>query len=440
MTEEDVKLILRDNQPIQSQESVKAVEQFNPDTHKVMKTAYRPDKTIYKPILDQNGDQIEIDGEPQFRQTTVFVNRVPISMQKNIVSLRKYFMNLKGSVLYCDNDQSELLAEVNRVRKSNKYAFKIEEIAERTMSELQSAELWWLSEDNEIKMRVLSPEKGDLLLPLFDEHGSLKVFLRSYSVNEDTFTDVFTKDVNYTFNSANEVINSWTNAWGKIPIAYYPQDKPEWADVQKIIERYETLKSNFGDNVDYTGNPITIVKGGITGFAAKEDSGKVLQLEPDADIKYLTADGAPEAVALEMRTLKEDMYRYSHTPDMSIESLKGNAVSGVAFDRLFTDAQLSAESKLSGTFGESMQRSVNLVSAMVRSVNRSLPDDIIEIETSAYRFDDLSEMVKNSVLLKGILSNETLTKLMASKFGIDEKEEWERVRVELGTLTIEGAE
>lgn len=434
---EEIIKILQDNTPTQSQESLLAVEQYNTATHKVMQTQYRANKTIYKPILDANGEQVEVNGEPQFRQHTVFVNRVPIPMQKNIVALRKYFMNLRGSVLYCDDDQSKLLEEVTRVRKNNKYSFKIEEIAERTMSELQSAEMWWVNDEGKIKMRVLSPEKGDLLLPIFDEFGDLKHFLRSYDVGGDTYTDIFTQTENYTFNGKGELINSWKNVWEKIPIIYYEQEEPEWADVQNLIERYETLLSNFGDNVDYTGNPITVVTGQIQGYAAKEDSGKVLQLESDADIKYLTADGAPEAVALEMRTLKEDMYRYSHTPDMSIESLKGNAVSGVAFDRLFTDAQLSAEGKLSGTFGESMQRSVNLVSAMVRSINRSLPDDVIEIETNAYRFDDLSETIQNSVLLKGILSNETLTKLMASKYGIDPAEEWERVRVELGTAVIE---
>lgn len=434
---EEIIKILQDNAPTQSQESLLAVQQYNTATHKVMSISDRPNKTIYKPVLDTNGDQVEVNGDPQFRATTVFVNRVPISMQKNIVALRKYFMNLKGAVLYADDDQSTLLQELNRVRKDNKYSFKIEEIAERTMSELESAEMWWINTDGEIKMRVLSPEKGDLLLPLFDEFGDMKYFLRSYTVGEENLTDVFTKTHKYTFDSSQRLIEESTHIWGKIPIIYYSQKEPEWADVQKIIERYETLLSNFGDNVDYTGNPITVVKGQIQGYAAKEDSGKVLQLEQDADIKYLTADGAPEAVALEMKTLKEDMYRYSHTPDMSIESLKGNAVSGVAFDRLFTDAQLSASDKLSGTFGESMQRSVNLVSAMLRSINKSLPDDIIEIETNAYRFDDLSEFVKNSVLLKGILSNETITKLMASKFGIDEREEWERVSKELGIAVIE---
>lgn len=438
--EEEILKILSENTPTQSQQSLEAVEQFNPETHKIMSTSYRPNKTIYKPVLDTNGDQVEINGVKQFQLSIVKVNRVPIALQKTIVSLRKHFMNLRGSVLYCDNDQSKLLYEVNKVRKSNKYAFKIEEIAERTMSELSCAEMWWLNDEGEIKMRVISPEKGDLLLPIFDEFGDLKYFIRQYLVGEETLTDVFTKDVNFTFDQNNAVINTWNNAWKKIPIIYYSQELPEWNDVQILIERLETLLSNFGDNVDYTGNPITVVKGNISGFVAKEDSGKVFQLDENADMKYLTADGAPEAVKLEIETLRELIHTLSHTPNISIESLKGAGTSGTAFDRIFLDAQLSAEGKLSGTFGESMQRSVNLVSAMLRSINGSLPDDIIEIETNAYRFDDLSETVKNAVLLKGILSQETLTKLMAGKFGIDEAEEWERMLKQMGTVSIEDAE
>ena len=437
---EEIIKILQDNTPTQSLESQEAINQYNPNTHDVMNKTVRKDKTIYKPVLDLNGDPvIDHDGKVRAQASTVPVNRVPVSMQKTIVSLRKYFMNLRGAVLYSDNDDSILLQEVNRVRKKNKYAFKIEEIAERTMSELQAAELWWVNPEGEIKMRVLSPELGDLLLPIFDEFGDMKYFIRQYVVEEETLTDIFTRTENYTF-KGDELINTWTNAWGKIPIIYYSQDTPEWYDVQKIIERYETIISNLGDNNDYSGSPALIVKGQIEGFSHKSESGKVFQLEKDAEMSYLSNNQAPEAIRLEIETLEQLMYKMSHTPDISIEALKGAGTSGTAFDRVFLDAQLSAESKLAGTFGESMQRSVNLVSAMVRSVMSSLPDDIIEIETNAYRFDDLETFVKNAVLLKGILSNETITKMMAGKFGIDEALEWERVRDELGQLSIEDAE
>src|SRR5690554_939817 len=183
--EEEILKILDDNTPEQGEASLLAVQQYNPDTHDVMNRQKRRDKTVYKPRLNSSGDPIlDADGKPVLNASLEPVNRVAVAMQQLIVSSRKQFMNLRGSVLYCDNDQSTLLQEVNRIRKSNKYAYKIEEIAERTMSELSSAEMWWLNENNEIKMRVLSPEKGDIMLPLFDEHGDLKYFLRQYVVGE----------------------------------------------------------------------------------------------------------------------------------------------------------------------------------------------------------------------------------------------------------------
>lgn len=439
--EEEILKILEDNTPEQSEASLLAVQQYNPDTHDVMNTQKRKDKTVYKPTFNSAGDPILNDeGKAILNPYLEPVNRVAVSMQQTIVSTRKHFMNLRNSVLYCDNDQSELLTAVNRVRKLNKYAFKIEEIAERTMSELSAAEMWWINPEGDIKMRVLSPEKGDIMLPLFDEYGDMKYFLRQYVVGEDTLTDVFTATVNYTFDEDNNIVNTWTNAWGKIPIIYYSQELPEWYNVQTIIERFETLISNFADNNDYTGSPITIIKGNPVGFVNKGDQGKTIQLQADADIKYLTAENSSESIDSEKEELKELMYTMSHTPNFSIEALKGAATSGVAFDRLFTDAQLTAESKLTGTFGESMQRSVNLLSAMLRVVDTSLPDDIIEVETKAYRFDDLETEVKNAVLLKGLLSDETLTKMMAGIYGIDEGEEWERVKSEKGTQTIESIE
>lgn len=438
MTEEEIKEVLKDNTPQQSETSLLAMKQYDIMTHNVMNPSVRKDKTVYKPVLDHNGDPMkDTKGKPITQTILEPVNRVPIPMQKTIVALRKYFMNLKGAVLTTDNDQSELLDEVNRVRKLNKYSFKIEDVATRTMSELSSAEMWWINKKNEIKMRVISPSSGDILLPIFDEYGDLTLFLRQYVVKDEKLIDAFTNDFKYTFDSNYNVIEFVKQGWGKIPIVYYSQPKPEWIDVQPKIERYETLTSNLADTNDYSGAPITVISGEVLGFANKGDQGKTIMLEKDANISYLTADSSPESMSLELNNLYRDMFLMSHTPDISIEALKGQGTSGVAFDRLFTDANLSAEAKLSGTFGESLQRSVNLVSSMVRFLNKSLPDDIIEVETEAYRFNDISDYIKDMVLLSGILSDETRTKLIAGKYGLIEAQEWERVNTEKGRQSVE---
>lgn len=427
--------------------SEEAIKQYNPETHDIFDKVKRKDKQIEKPVIGVDGTQmLDNYGNGLTTKETVPVNRVAIPMQKNIVNLRKHFMNLKGAQLVTEDDSSKLLEEVKRVRMRNKYTFKIEDIAKRSMSELQAAEMWWLDENKEIKMAVLSPEKGDLMLSIFDEYSDMKYFIRLYSIidiatnDKIELTDIFTANENYTFDSDNNLVRSWTNLWGKIPIVYYSQDKPEWHDVQVIIDRFEKLVSNFGDTNDYNGSPITVVKGEIEGFTQKEQAGKTVQVDKDADLKYLTWDSAPEAIKLELDTLYRLMHSFSNTPDISMEALKGQGLSGVAFDRIFIDAQLSAAAKLSGGFGESMQRSVNLVSAMCRSLDRSLKDDYISIELEAFKFDDLETFVKNMTQSEGVLSNESRTKMLANKYGLNEVEEWERVKTENDLLSVENAE
>ena len=75
--------IFKNNVPVQSEASVLAVKQYNPSTHDVFDKIKRPDKTVYEAILDSNGDEMtDADGNVQYRQKTVLVNRVAVSMQQ----------------------------------------------------------------------------------------------------------------------------------------------------------------------------------------------------------------------------------------------------------------------------------------------------------------------------------------------------------------------
>src|SRR5699024_958823 len=85
----------------------------------------------------------------------------------------------------------------------NKMEFKSTEIAERMMSELQVAELWYseavdnaywgeLSKQGTMRMRmkVISPVLGDTLLPVFNGSGELVYFARGYKSKRDRTADI----------------------------------------------------------------------------------------------------------------------------------------------------------------------------------------------------------------------------------------------------------
>src|SRR5690606_1313043 len=77
------------------------------------------------------------------------VNRIALPLQKLIVTRRAAFMNTGNMniVAKSENDlEARLLEMVKKSRDDNKMEFKLTEIAEKMMSELQVAELWY-SED-----------------------------------------------------------------------------------------------------------------------------------------------------------------------------------------------------------------------------------------------------------------------------------------------------
>jgi len=139
--------------------------------------------------------------------------------------------------------------------------------------------------------------------------------------------------------------------------------------------------SNFADTNDYHASPKIIVKGQVSGFAKKGESGAILELDgDDADAKYLEWSHAPESVRLEIKTLLEMIYTITQTPDISFESVKGiGSISGVALKLLFMDAHLKVQDKKE-ILDEYLQRRVNVIKAYIGKFNTTLENDCEELD------------------------------------------------------------
>jgi SPP1 family phage portal protein len=183
---------------------------------------------------------------------------------------------------------------------------------------------------------------------------------------------------------------------------YGRQDFVEWEDVQGLIDRLETLLSNFADTNDYHASPKIVVKGEVLGFAQKGESGAILQLEGDnADAKYLSWQHAPESVKLEIETLLRMIYTITQTPDISFDSIKGiGAVSGIALKLLFLDAHLKVQDKME-IFDDYLQRRLSIIQSYLAPFNTGLKAACesltIEPEIVPYMIED--EQAKVDLLL-----------------------------------------
>lgn len=453
------------------------IREYKVEGHDIFDTTKRPDKTIKK-----DTGETDPNGSPVLATTTVPVARISMPLQKLIVNRRVGFMlsePVRTQPVYGSESEQEKRLEkmVERIQNDNKMDYRNMEIARRMMSELECAELWYLVENKEpdetlrgkhtLKMKILSPDLGDKLYPLFDEYGDMTAFARGYKIKEgdkeiDHF-DVYTSEFEYKYVCRNNLwalddqavtmtiegpkaVNPIPNAVGKIMVIYHSQQSPEWADVQSMINRLEVTSSNHADTNDYFGSPIMVVKGTVKGFAQKGESGKIIEIDgDDSAANYLSWDSSPESVKNEKEDLKQNIYAMSQTPNISFEQMMaiGGQLSGVALKMMFLDAHMAVKNK-EEQFGIGLQRRLNLIKATVGAVlDTSLSNVTRTLQLkpiiTPYLPQNITETVENLTVAKtgGIISTETAVEINPL---IEDKEaEMDRLKNDKTEL-IEGIE
>ena len=423
-----------------------AINEYNVEAHDIFDTTVRPDKTIKKDSLETDAN-----GVPILIASTVPVARIGIPMQKLIVKRRVGFMlsdPVKTEATYASESDAEkkLEALVERIQNDNKMDYRNKEIARRMMSELEVAELWYFVENKEpddvlkgkytLRMKILSPDLGDKLYPLFDDSGDMVAFARGYKLRDGKVEiehfDVYTSEFEYKYINKD---NTWTldtevqsmtseglkavnpipSAVKKIMVIYHTQPRPEWADVQTMISRFEEVTSNHADMNDYFGSPILTVAGEILGFAQKGEQGKVLQLANEAKANYLALNSPPESIKMELDNLEKLIYALSQTPNISFEQLMsiGGQLSGIALKLMFLDAHMAVKDK-EEIFGIGLQRRLNLLKASIGAVIDASLSSVVRTlqlkpKITPYLPQNVTEMIENITVAKtgGIISTET---------------------------------
>lgn len=378
------------NKPVFEVEQIEAINQYKVEKHSIFDTDKRPDKKVYK-------DNGELD-------KVVSVARIGISFQELIVDRRVGFtlsMPVQTEATYStkteNTKEKELVDFIDRIQDDNKMDFKNKEILRRMLSEMESAEVWYFVETGEVKpkyalrLKILSPDLGDNLYPLFDSTGDMIAFARGYKIKEGTkdieHFDIYLPDAEYKYInrdnkwdldkiiSKNETgeeiqlnVNPVPNVVKKIMIIYHAQKKPEWHKVQSSIEREEEVFSNHADMNDYFGAPILAISGEFSEAGDKKESGKMLLLTEQAKAAFLALQSPPESIKMEIDNLDKNIYSLSQTPDISFSAMKGmGTIAQFTMKAFFIDAHM-AVGNVEERFGIGLQRRLNLIKACIGTV------------------------------------------------------------------------
>ena len=421
-----------------------ALNQYKVQKHDIFDQNRRPNRIVYQDTGTKDGD-----GQPIMRQVQVEVVRVGIPWEKIITERRVGFTlstPVSVTAVYAGKDTTEkekqLVALVEKIQNDNKMDYKNKEILRRKLSEMEVAVIWYYAPSNDpaykftLNSKILSPELGDVLYPLFDSFGNMISFRRDYKLNNGekdiAHSDVYTPEFEYKYiessgkwildpdatglnASGQEVpMNPIPNVAQKLLIEYYWQPVPVWNDEQSMIDRHETVTSNHGGMNDKFGAPILAVAGKVTSIETSNTTGTILQLENAATANYLNLASEPQSIKLEQENLEKYIYSMSQTPDISFESMKniGN-VTGVALKMMFLDAHMAVRTE-EETFGIGLQRRLNIIKHAIgalidTSLSKEAQSITLKPVITPYLPQNVTELIENLTVAKtgGIISTET---------------------------------
>lgn len=431
--------------PVFNGEQSEFISQYKVSEHNVFNETLRPKRTVNRDTGLKDADE-----QPIIQKVLVDVVRVGIPWQKIITERRVGFMlsdPVETTAIYAGGEPTEkeklLVKMVEKIQNDNKMDYKNKEILRRKLSECEVAVIWYFVGTGDPKQKftlnckILSPELGDTLYPLFDSEGNMISFRRDYKLNNGekdiAHSDIYTPEFEYKYidnggkweldtdamglNASGEpsLINPIPNVAQKLLIEYYWQPQPVWNDEQYMIDRHETLTSNHGGMNDKFGAPNMVISGAITSIEPNNETGSLLQMENGATASYLNLASEPQSIKLEQENLEKYIYAMSQTPDISFGTVKGllGNISGIALKMMFLDAHMAVKVE-EETFGIGLQRRLNIIKhAIGVLIDTSLAKEAAAITLkpviTPYLPQNITEMVENLSMAKvsGILSVET---------------------------------
>ncbi len=419
-----------------------AIKQYKVKYHDVFDLTLRPKRKVERPAGTNT------DGTQKYQTLYVDVVRVGIPWQDDITETKVGFTlsnPVKTNVIWNTESEKEktLVRMVEKIQNDNKMDYKNKEILRRKLSECEVAVIWYYYDQGEgeiprftLRCKIVSPDLGDVLYPLFDKNGSLIAFRRDYSLIDGQKTiqycDIYTDEFEYKYvndqgwkldpnivtisKETGDLVpaNPVPNIAKKMLIEYYFQPEPCWASVQTMIDRHETITSNHGGMNDKFGQPIFTVSGEIIGEIKDNSTGSIMQLENGASADYAQLSSEPQSIGLEQTNLEKFIHKMSKTPDISFETMKGvGNIAGVALEMMFMDAHIGVRN-IEESFGIGLQRRLNIIKAAIGAlIDTSLAAEAKTVQLipviTPYLPKNTKEDIENLTVAVtgGIMSKET---------------------------------
>lgn len=383
----------------------KAIQEYNPQTHKVMN---RPNK-----YREQD--------EPYITE------KLPRTRARYINEIELFFLlgkKVKWSFVKGDTKAYEVFLEYLDEMRFDSLLRQAKRLAG---SETESAIVFNLTKGNgklKVKPFVLSRTRGYKLRPLFDQYGDMIALAYEYRLREDgrnvRHCDILTKDFTHycSYGKSGWEVMTHPNPTGKINGIFFKQRKA-WDGVVPRLEREEMLDSKVADTNNYFADPIASATADVIESMTDPDKpGKLIQLGGlNSKFEYVNPPQNSDTREAEMRNLRESILFDSFTPDFSYENMKGlGTLSGAAMHNALILGYIKRD-LLKENYEEMVSRMRNVIFAVLKLRYPTLNFDGLKVRFEfAEPFDTDKRDIWHSVAelyQAGVISLETAVQMLS---------------------------
>lgn len=404
------------------QQISKGSKQYDPKLHDVASKSKRPDKLVFKP----NGSRDPVTGEDILVEDTESVSRVPVAFENYIIKQKAAFTAGSGVTLKPSKEGTKLFDLMSSNWYDNKTDFQLQDIFRQVMAYTEAAVIFYGErgaerfEDFRYKFKIVSPEKGDTLEPIFDEDtDDLIAFGREYQLSKENVTRYDLYVINESgkveirrYENGSPLLNLTdhegqptyilTTPYTKLPVVYWSQDAPECDITSEMIREFEWAFSDFCTQQSYSADPILFGKGSVLSLPPKGAPGKYIEGSADSELSFVTPDNATESRELQFRMLRDFIFGLNRAAYIDLETMKSiGDVSGRALKYFLIDAYMEASGKQKGYLGIGVQRMANWMLHEWRELAGGERDLRVYVEFQQYEVDDQEGKVELAMRANG---------------------------------------
>lgn len=274
----------------------------------------------------------------------------------------------------------------------------------------------YFDKDGNLRIRLID---GLAAIPFWDDYMELEMFVEDYRVKDELLGEtrylrVFTEEATYEFIENHRGVLSeevTENLFGMPIIAYKNNEfhrllKSDFEIIQPLVEEYERVLSAAGDIIHYHADPILVAFG--QKLPDIGGTGKILNFEKGADVKYLTWDQNIEALNWYVSQLKNLIYELSMTPKFVFEQQAVSNLSGVALKLLYSAALVKANEKQQAL--QEMKKRYKYLAKIYEVQTAKRIEDDVDIDFAVTIPTNEVELINSMLSLysAGLVSKETV--------------------------------